>query len=1262
MRLTRHLAAILFTLIAPAVSSAAAGACAVPAGGGTIETMGSWVVNGDQTVEDRTIHLNGPLQITKGKLTLRNVALEIDSAQFAASSRGTVAAIQIDQDSGGSLAISASSIRATSAPTGLIETVGKLGNSAATVSIDRTCLTHVGLSLSDLGPVTVSQNELLYAVQESFGGTISLTRTSHAAVNDNVIRGQDGVTPPGVTGIGLSYVHDSEILRNTVLWTATGVGLASSWNNHVAENTWLGAGQSAGFNGLAANWWAFAIIGRAGMGGMGLSDRADNNLIEKNTLMGAHSAMLTIVDSSNNRVSQNTIAGSGYGFTVRGGSGNAIDGNEIRDVSDDGIQVFRSHDNLFTNNRIYNSGRGISLYASEKNTLGSNTIADTDRGIFLHESAGNVLSGNTISSAFAGIFAVSNSSGNTVTGNNVVTTDQPAWDDGSANIWKGNFWGKAGAAKWVIGPGAANDGTPAAAMLAPTPTAVPAFAPPAFSGPVERFIEIKGQEVWQDARTVNGAIAIDPGASLTLRGATLTYTMSGNPRSIRIYVSSGGSLTIEDSKIIGPRWDQTFYIQVQQGATFSMKRSEIDNAGDWIGQSAAVSTFADNTVIEDSTFVNVYCAVSAEGVVRGLRFVNNTVTGAVKAIGLGPGTEDGAVVTGNRVSRYGMWGFDFNATWAFSAAAVAPSHLTDNVFSDGWGEAMHIQADASTLEIARNTCSSVKGPCRVTGTGGVDIDELRLLSSSPSAAEPGESLAAVVRFGGGMSALGMVYTENRLYTAALLSNGSPLQDRSVALSFGSLTRLPLAASAVTAAPYDLTVGFETRDRIAVSKPEIRFAVQPGSTPPPQVFRTVYRPWSNEKWRWTATSDSSWLHVTPGSGVGASELTVTADAKSFAPGVYTGKIQVATAGSVPQFVDVTLTVTGDLPIVVANPSTLSFGGTSGDAKTVSLTLAQAAFPLSFAVAVRTDMGGNWLSATANTNNTPAALTVSVNPAILGAGEYMGEVTISSAGTGNGPLSIPVTLTVGPAGTAVRVTSVVNGASFDTAIAPESWVTITGVNLSRTTRAWGDGDIVQGRLPTSLDGVRVTINNRPAFVYFVSPTQLNVLTSLFSGPDSDPFAATVEVEAPDGTVETTALMRRIAPGVFVFGGQNAAALHMDGLLVCAANSIAGGSCRAANTGETIQLYVTGLGTNLSPKPPDGMILIGASTVNEKVSVTLGGSPCAVLYAGLVAPGLYQINLVVPDIPSGDQSLVVSAGGATGPAGPILTIAGRPGSASH
>ena len=72
-------------------------------------------------------------------------------------------------------------------------------------------------------------------------------------------------------------------------------------------------------------------------------------------------------------------------------------------------------------------------------------------------------------------------------------------------------------------------------------------------------------------------------------------------------------------------------------------------------------------------------------------------------------------------------------------------------------------------------------------------------------------------------------------------------------------------------------------------------------------------------------------------------------------------------------------------------------------------------------------------------------------------------------------------------------VVNGASFLPRIAPWTWITIQGRNLASTTRTWDSADFRGMNLPTQLDGVSVTIDGRQAYVYFISPTQLNVLVS-------------------------------------------------------------------------------------------------------------------------------------------------------------------------
>ena len=55
---------------------------------------------------------------------------------------------------------------------------------------------------------------------------------------------------------------------------------------------------------------------------------------------------------------------------------------------------------------------------------------------------------------------------------------------------------------------------------------------------------------------------------------------------------------------------------------------------------------------------------------------------------------------------------------------------------------------------------------------------------------------------------------------------------------------------------------------------------------------------------------------------------------------------------------------------------------------------------------------------------------------------------------------------------------------------TYLEIFGENLSSTTRTWDGADFNGPNAPTSLDGVSVTVNGKPAFVFFISPTQINI----------------------------------------------------------------------------------------------------------------------------------------------------------------------------
>ena len=73
------------------------------------------------------------------------------------------------------------------------------------------------------------------------------------------------------------------------------------------------------------------------------------------------------------------------------------------------------------------------------------------------------------------------------------------------------------------------------------------------------------------------------------------------------------------------------------------------------------------------------------------------------------------------------------------------------------------------------------------------------------------------------------------------------------------------------------------------------------------------------------------------------------------------------------------------------------------------------------------------------------------------------------------------------------------------------------------------------------------------------------------------------------------------------------------------------RVSQPGDTIVLLGIGLGP-VNPNVPAGQIATQASMMEAPATVSFNGTPATVTYAGLMAGtvGLYQINVVVPNIP--------------------------------
>ena len=247
---------------------------------------------------------------------------------------------------------------------------------------------------------------------------------------------------------------------------------------------------------------------------------------------------------------------------------------------------------------------------------------------------------------------------------------------------------------------------------------------------------------------------------------------------------------------------------------------------------------------------------------------------------------------------------------------------------------------------------------------------------------------------------------------------------------------------------------------------------------------------------------------------------------------------------------------------------------------------------------------------------------------------------------------LTGTTAPLITSGGITPVYSAANV---IQPGSWISIYGVNLAKDTVLWNDD------FPKTLGGVSVTINKKAAYLWFVSPTQINL-----QAPD-DAALGTVNVTVTNslGVATSTVALAAASPSFSLLGDGK----HVAGVIATPNGSGAYGAggydlvgpagafpfaTRPVTAGEVLVLYGVGFGPVI-PAVAAGQPVTKASATATAVTITIGGVAANVLFAGITQAGLYQINLVVPDTGRyGDVAIqAVLAGGAKTLAGPVLTL---------
>ena len=160
----------------------------------------------------------------------------------------------------------------------------------------------------------------------------------------------------------------------------------------------------------------------------------------------------------------------------------------------------------------------------------------------------------------------------------------------------------------------------------------------------------------------------------------------------------------------------------------------------------------------------------------------------------------------------------------------------------------------------------------------------------------------------------------------------------------------------------------------------------------------------------------------------------------------------------------------------------------------------------------------------------------------------------------------------------------------------------------------------------------------------PPRLNVLAP----DDTATGLVPVQVKSPAGSSgPSLVLLQTAAPAFFQFLGGTAvyvAGTHADGSYLAGTALIQQGILGTpAKPGETIVLYGTAFGATQPPISATAPVAAPLPLANPAdLRIRIAGIDCNIAFAGLVTPGVYQFNIVVPQVPDGDQPIVAELRG--------------------
>lgn len=277
-------------------------------------------------------------------------------------------------------------------------------------------------------------------------------------------------------------------------------------------------------------------------------------------------------------------------------------------------------------------------------------------------------------------------------------------------------------------------------------------------------------------------------------------------------------------------------------------------------------------------------------------------------------------------------------------------------------------------------------------------------------------------------------------------------------------------------------------------------------------------------------------------------------------------------------------------------------------------------------------------------------------------YVSANAANGDGNNTGDHIYTSSITLQPASTSTcqisgtpAITKVQNAGAFGgaQALAPGTWIEIFGSNLAPDTRQWTGDDFNGSTAPTQLDGVKVTVGNQPAYVWYIgSGGQGQINAQVPNGIGTGPTAVVVSNCAGSSAAFSVNALNVVpgllAPPSFEVGSvQYGVAMQQDGAFVGPVGFISGVNSHPAKPGDLITLYGVGFGP-VTPDSPPGQIVPGTNRLTLPLQIFFDQTPVDLTapntYYGLApdAIGLYQFNIVVPNVAPGNHQLNVTLDG--------------------